>query len=56
MFRLGQLLATEIMERLLHRVEGVSRTGENAELDQVMEALGHFRAGRLAGPENCRHS
>ena len=52
MFGLGQMLATEIMKRLLHRVERVRRTGENAELDQVMELLGHFRVGRLAGPEN----
>ena len=34
MLGLGQLLATEIMERLLHRVEGVWRTGEKAKLDQ----------------------
>ena len=46
------MLAAEIMERLLHGVEGVLRTGENAEFDQVIEVLGHSRAGRLAGPEN----
>ena len=51
MFGLGQLLATEIMKRLLHRVEGVARTGEDAELDQVMEVLRHCsrRTPRWAG-------
>ena len=38
MFGLGQTRSPEIMERLLHRVEGFWRAGENAELDKVMEA------------------
>ena len=51
MLGLGQLLAAKIMKRLLHRVEGISRTGEHAELDQVMELLRHFPPGGVARPK-----
>ena len=54
MLGLGQLLAAEVVERLLHRVERVWRAGENAELDQVMETSPAFSRRRLAGPKNCR--
>ena len=60
MFGLGQLLATEIMKRLLHRVEGIARTGEKAELDQVMEVLRHVAPdasrGRKTSPLLSRSS
>src|SRR5450756_597180 len=51
MLGLGQLFATEVMKCLLHRVERVLRTGENAELDQIMEVLRHFCTGHLARSE-----
>ena len=49
MFGLSQLLATEIMKRLLHGVEGVWRAGEKAELDQLMKRPRAFLRRCLAG-------
>jgi len=51
-FGLAQLLASEIMKRPLHGIEGLSLTGEKAELDQAVEVLWHFCAGRLPGSKN----
>jgi hypothetical protein len=51
MFSLDQSLAAQNVKRLVHGVKRIARTGEDAVLDQCMEAFGHRGAPRSARAE-----